>query len=198
MVNKPRCFLDRYWGVGTTDAKVKSCRYSISVLGVGPPLQKGRFTNAPGHADRGLFQAQVPGAYPADHCSTSAGWVRIAALVNCFRMSGSSGGMWICCAQNMVSGSGIALQRSGSGWKNQGVLLRRKGGELPVCPPPGLGPGQGSGFGRDRSPEPGSGPGPRIWGWPRGRFLAARTAGTLTRYSSGSSKIEGQPPPLAA
>lgn len=50
-------------------------------------------------------------AYPADHCRTSAGCVRMAALVNCFRMSGSSGGMRICWAQNMVSGSGIALSR---------------------------------------------------------------------------------------
>ena len=35
--------------------------------------------------------------------------------------------MWICCAQNMVSGSGIALSRPEPSWKNQGVLRRGKG-----------------------------------------------------------------------
>ena len=37
--------------------------------------------------------------YAADHCSRSAGCVRIAALVNSFRISGSSAGILICSAQ---------------------------------------------------------------------------------------------------
>ena len=51
--------------------------------------------------------------YAADHCSMSWGWVLIAALVNCLRMSGSSGGMLICCSQYIVSGGGIAGKYSG-------------------------------------------------------------------------------------
>jgi len=33
----------------------------------------------------------------------SVGWVRMAALVNCLRISGSSGGMLICCEQYIGS-----------------------------------------------------------------------------------------------
>jgi len=47
--------------------------------------------------------------YSAAHCSTSHGCVLIAALVNCFRILGNSGGMLICWAQYIVSGGGITL-----------------------------------------------------------------------------------------
>lgn len=50
--------------------------------------------------------------YAADHCKTSRGWVLIAALVNCFIMSGSSGGILICWAQNKVSGRGMVFSSS--------------------------------------------------------------------------------------
>ena len=45
--------------------------------------------------------------YAADQASKSIGCVRIAALVNCFNISGNSGGMFICSAQYIVSGGGI-------------------------------------------------------------------------------------------
>lgn len=47
--------------------------------------------------------------YSVAHCSTSCGCVLIAAFVNCFKISGSSGGMLICWAQYIVSGGGITL-----------------------------------------------------------------------------------------
>lgn len=47
-------------------------------------------------------------SYAADHSSRSSGCVRTAALVKFFRMSGSSWGMSICWAQNIVSGRGMA------------------------------------------------------------------------------------------
>lgn len=37
--------------------------------------------------------------YAADHCSTSLGCVLMAAFVNCFKISGNSGGIFICCEQ---------------------------------------------------------------------------------------------------
>ena len=50
--------------------------------------------------------------YAADHCSKSAGCVRMADLVNSLRMSGSWGGMLICCAQYIVSDRGMAAIQS--------------------------------------------------------------------------------------
>ena len=42
---------------------------------------------------------QYENTYAADQASTSLGCVRMAAFVNCFRISGSSGGMCICSEQ---------------------------------------------------------------------------------------------------
>lgn len=69
------------------------------------------------------------GTHAADHCSTSWGWVLMAALVNCFKMSGSSGGMLICWAQYMVSGGGIA-----AGNKQKETLTSERGSKTTLTP----------------------------------------------------------------
>lgn len=119
------------------------------------------------HRSRSEDSPARPGAYPAAHCSTSVGWVRIAALVNCFRMSGSSGGMWICCAQNKVSGSGITLPRLGPGWDDLGVLRGGKGGESAWGRPPSPRFGTGTGGGAEVQ-QPGLG---RVLGLGSGQEL---------------------------
>ena len=135
-----------------------------------------------GHADKPALAGAVPRtAYPADHWSTSAGWVRIAALVNCFRMSGSSGGMWICCAQNIVSGSGIALRRPEPSWKNQGVLPGERGRGRANRSAWGaretrLSRGSGAGV---PGPEFRAWPGPVVWGCGRGPGFGIRSGSRI-------------------
>ena len=59
----------------------------------------------------GAFPALSASKQAADHERRSPGWVRIAALVNCFRISGSAGGILICSAQYIgsLAGRGIML-----------------------------------------------------------------------------------------
>ena len=45
------------------------------------------------------FMFTLAYTYAADHANTSFGCVRMADFVNCLRMSGSSGGIWICWEQ---------------------------------------------------------------------------------------------------
>lgn len=107
--------------------------------------------------------------------------------MNCFRMSGSSGGMWICCAQNRVSGSGIALQsgtrlrsRGAAGW-GRGVSFRRR---PPPRPPQAWGPVRVR-----RSLEPNRGPGGR-----RGLLPAPPAA----RKMRANGPVQRQPRPSSS
>ena len=61
------------------------------------------------------------GTYAADHCRTSAGCVLMADFVNCFMMSGRSGGMLICWEQYMGTSSPTPGILRVKVWKRNGV-----------------------------------------------------------------------------
>lgn len=44
-------------------------------------------------------EKKITKTYAADQANTSFGWVRMAAFVNCFKISGNEGGMFICWEQ---------------------------------------------------------------------------------------------------
>lgn len=52
--------------------------------------------------------------YAADQPSTSFGWACIAAFVNCFRISGSSGGTWTSLLESFSSSSCVSCSFSSS------------------------------------------------------------------------------------